>query len=140
METDGGQESREEQRRGQGDRQDPGAEQEGGGREPDEKMEDRPGRRGAPSEEPLDSKSSQAVSEFDQMEEGGGAEPRADREPSSGDGPGGEGAMGLSGMMVEQWLDRVEGDPGRLLQSQFMLEERRQWERSGGQWVEPRPW
>jgi hypothetical protein len=49
-------------------------------------------------------------------------------------------AVGLSGRVVEQWLSRVEGDPGRLLRNQFLLEEQREWERTGGRFTENRPW
>ena len=42
--------------------------------------------------------------------------------------------------IVEQWLERIESDPARLLRSQFVIEERREWEKQGGMFVEPRPW
>ena len=47
---------------------------------------------------------------------------------------------GYNDEIMEQWLDRVEGDPGLLMRSQFMLNERREWEDSGRRLTEPRPW
>ncbi len=44
--------------------------------------------------------------------------------------------------LLEQWLDRVEGNPAYLLQNQFALEERRAQQARGGirGLVETRPW
>ena len=53
--------------------------------------------------------------------------------------PGDQGNMPAE-WIVEQWLERIESDPARLLRSQFVIEERREWEKQGGMFVEPRPW
>lgn len=91
---------------------------------------------------PRDDGASRAVDRVDQM--GGGA-PRPD-----GDAPPGAGfdpALGKTGAgpsvpdwVVQQWLERVDADPGRLLRNQFKVEESRVEERTGGALVEPRPW
>jgi hypothetical protein len=47
---------------------------------------------------------------------------------------------GLDGPMMEQMLDRAEGDSRILLRNQFKNEERWERERRGGWLVEPRPW
>ncbi len=43
-------------------------------------------------------------------------------------------------IMMEQWLDRIEGDPAFLLRNQFLIEEQRQLEQRGGALMENRPW
>jgi hypothetical protein len=81
---------------------------------------------------------SEAVSQFDQL----GQAP--DQAGETGETPG-EGEQkprqpGLPQHVVEQWLNRVESDPGRLMSNQFLLEERKAWQTQMGQLGEVRPW
>jgi hypothetical protein len=43
-------------------------------------------------------------------------------------------------LLMEQWLDQIEGDPGYLLRNQFILEERSAQRQRGLPLREPRPW
>ncbi len=43
-------------------------------------------------------------------------------------------------IMMDQWLERIEGDPTYLLRNQFMLEERQEMQRNRRQLIETRPW
>ena len=47
---------------------------------------------------------------------------------------------GVSMIMMEQWLEQIEGDPAFLLRNQFLIEERQQLEQRGGALMESRPW
>lgn len=103
---------------------------------------EQPGQPGdMPREEDLNEDvASDTAREFDQL--GEGPDPDAEtgeQTPAFSDEVGMLGA-GYNDEVMEQWLERVEGDPGVLMRSQFMLNERRQWEESGGRLVEPRPW
>jgi Ca-activated chloride channel family protein len=42
-------------------------------------------------------------------------------------------------IMMEQWLEQIEGDPAILLRNQFLIEEQ-QLEQRGGTLMEDRPW
>ena len=73
----------------------------------------------------------------------GAPRPDADGPPGAGFDP----VLGKTGAgpsvpdwVVQQWLERVDADPGRLLRNQFKVEESRVEERTGGALVEPRPW
>ena len=81
---------------------------------------------------------SEAVEEFEQM----GRETIPDAmEQGEGDEAHEEGSgSGRSIVLMEQWLEQIEGDPAYLLQSQFYLEERRIMEQKGGRLRENRPW
>jgi len=82
---------------------------------------------------------SQAVDQFDQMGTGlGEADPEAPQPglPDEEAMPG----SGISMIMMEQWLEQIEGDPAYLLRNQFMIEERRELERRGRVLMETRPW
>ncbi len=100
-----------------------------------EKGEQRPRR--AP---PMTTSPSEAVEQFDQMGRppGSGDEGQAGREA----GPDGRQPQkpGVPRHVVEQWLNRVEGDPGRLMSNQFLLEERKAWQTRRGELMETRPW
>jgi Ca-activated chloride channel family protein len=82
---------------------------------------------------------SQAVDRFDQL----GTDLRDQQEEASpgdiADEDGGAGA-GISITMMEQWLDRIEGDPAYLLRNQFAIEERQAMERRPRELMETRPW
>ncbi|MDH3559462.1 MAG: hypothetical protein OEN52_00720, partial [Gammaproteobacteria bacterium] len=86
-----------------------------------------------------DAAASQAVDQFDQMETGLGGE---DREAAPGGLPDPEGipGSGIPMIMLEQWLERIEGDPAYLLRNQFMIEERQAMEQYGRTLMENRPW
>jgi hypothetical protein len=45
-------------------------------------------------------------------------------------------------LLLEQWLDMIEGDPNYLLRGRFMMEESRRMQarRPGAPLYEPRPW
>jgi Ca-activated chloride channel family protein len=47
---------------------------------------------------------------------------------------------GISLLMMEQWLEQIEGDPAYLLRNQFMIEERLELEKRGRMLMETRPW
>jgi len=47
---------------------------------------------------------------------------------------------GAASMMMEQWLQQIEGDPAYLLRNQFEVEERRVMRERPGTLYEPRPW
>jgi hypothetical protein len=47
---------------------------------------------------------------------------------------------GIPDDLAQQWMSRVEADPGRVLRRQFEVEERREWEHSAGRLLETRPW
>jgi Ca-activated chloride channel family protein len=82
---------------------------------------------------------SEAVDQFDQMEDRQGdvdSEDPATGQPDENAIPG----TGISMIMMEQWLDRIEGDPAFLLRNQFLIEEQRQLEQRGGALMENRPW
>ena len=63
-----------------------------------------------------------------------------DAEPGELIDPDGDQGNGVSVIMMEQWLERIEGDPSYLLRNQFMIEERLELERSGRRLIETRPW
>ena len=82
---------------------------------------------------------SQAVDQFDQMGSGlGEEEPDASQAGQlQEDGiPG----TGISMIMMEQWLEQIEGDPAYLLRNQFMIEERQELDRHRRELMETRPW
>ncbi|HAJ93066.1 MAG TPA: hypothetical protein DCO71_10715, partial [Gammaproteobacteria bacterium] len=82
---------------------------------------------------------SQAVEQFDQMGTGPGEEAPDAPEiglPDEDAIPG----TGISMIMMEQWLEQIEGDSVYLLRNQFMIEERRELERRGRELMEIRPW
>jgi Ca-activated chloride channel family protein len=86
-----------------------------------------------------DAAASQAVDQFDQMESGLGEE---DLEAPPEGLPDTEGmpGSGIPMTMLEQWLERIEGDPAYLLRNQFMIEERQAMEQYGRGLMETRPW
>jgi Ca-activated chloride channel family protein len=43
-------------------------------------------------------------------------------------------------IMMDQWLEQIEGDPSYLLRNQFMIEERQELDRRGRTVMETRPW
>ena len=47
---------------------------------------------------------------------------------------------GVSMIMMEQWLERIEGDPAYLMRNQFMIEEQLEMQRNGRRLMESRPW
>jgi len=79
------------------------------------------------------------VDQFDQMGTGPGEDdpesPQAGL-PDKDAIPG----TGISMIMMEQWLEQIEGDSAYLLRNQFMIEERRELERRGRVLMETRPW
>ena len=78
-----------------------------------------------------------AIEQVDQM--GDQAESDEAESGESGD-PTGGGSGGSPMMLMEQLLDRVEGNPAYLMKNQFMLEEQRMMSDQRGQLYEPRPW
>jgi Ca-activated chloride channel family protein len=84
--------------------------------------------------------SSQAVERFDQL--GGGMSPTDEQTTEEGGLPDKEGTAtaSLGGVLMDQWLERIEGDPAFLLRNQFMLEEKRALEQTGRELIETRPW
>ena len=92
---------------------------------------------------PRDSQASRAVDRFDQLGRRSEGAEDATTPPAPGFGPGGQGgSIGMmpTEMLVEQWLDRIEADPARLLRNQFRVEEQREWQSSQGSLLEPQPW
>jgi hypothetical protein len=79
------------------------------------------------------------VEQFDQMGKGMGEE---DEEAPPGLLPDEEGlkGSGVSMIMMDQWLENIEGDPAYLLRNQFMIEEQQQLNRRGRVLMETRPW
>ena len=92
---------------------------------------------------PRDSQASRAVDRFDQLGRRSEGVEDATTPPAPGFGPGGQGgSIGMmpTEMLVEQWLDRIEADPARLLRNQFRVEEQREWQSSQGSLLESQPW
>ena len=82
---------------------------------------------------------SEAVDRFDQMGTGQG---EADQDAPTTGVPDEEAiaGTGIPIIMMEQWLEQIEGDPAFLLRNQFLIEERRQLEQRGSMLMESRPW
>jgi Ca-activated chloride channel family protein len=78
------------------------------------------------------------VDQFDQL----GSALGDDQELPPGDIPAEDGVpgTGISMIMMEQWLERIEGDPAYLMRNQFMIEEQLEMQRSGRRVMETRPW
>ena len=98
-------------------------------------------RRGTGTESPVDEgMSSQAVERFDQLS--GGMNLTDEQTTQEGGLPDQEGTAtaSLGGVLMDQWLERIEGDPAFLLRNQFMLEEKRALEQTGRELIETRPW
>jgi len=85
-----------------------------------------------------DTKASQAVEKFDQLGTGPGENDTGKPEglPDKDGKPG----SGISMIMMDQWLEQIEGDPSYLLRNQFMIEERQELDRRGRMVMETRPW
>ena len=85
-----------------------------------------------------DAAASEAVDEFDQLGKAAGDDP----ELQPGEIPAEDGAegSGVSMIMMEQWLERIEGDPAYLMRNQFMIEEQLEMQRRGRKLMETRPW
>ena len=96
--------------------------------------------RHAPDRPPAPGDQVEAVERFDQQ--GETPEPKAEEQGGPPDIDQGEGAGGGYTLLVEQWLDGVEGDPAYLLRNRFLMEEQRRMQPSatGGGLYEPRPW
>jgi Ca-activated chloride channel family protein len=118
----GGDQARDEQEAGSA----PDQQQSGGSGAPDEITEE-------------EAEASEAVDQFDQLGEAPGL---IDPEAAPGELPDPQGGKGngVSLIMMEQWLERIEGDPAYLLRNQFMIEERLELERNGRRLIESRPW
>jgi hypothetical protein len=94
-----------------------------------------------PREEDMgDDASSDTARQFDQLGQAPDMEAMTEEQMAAFSEQAGMRGPGYTDEVMEQWLERVEGDPGLLMRSQFMLNERRQWEESGGRLSEPRPW
>ena len=96
---------------------------------------------GTGTQSPVDEgMSSQTVQRFDQL--GGGMSPTDEQTQEGGGLPDEEGTAtaSLGGVLMDQWLERIEGDPAYLLRNQFMLEEKRALEQNGRELMESRPW
>ena len=85
-----------------------------------------------------DTAASEAVDEFDQL----GSALGEDQELPPGEIPAEDGVAGsgVSMIMMEQWLERIEGDPAYLMRNQFMIEEQLEMQRRGRRLMETRPW
>ncbi len=79
-----------------------------------------------------------AVDKFDQL----GQTPDTDSQQGKGESlEQGKGASDASTILImEQWLDQIEGDPALLLHNEFMLEEHRALQQRSLPLREPRPW
>ena len=82
---------------------------------------------------------SQAVDRFDQMEAGLGEIEEGAEQPGMPDEDAIPGT-GVSMIMMDQWLEQIEGDPAYLLLNQFRIEEQQELQRNGRQLMETRPW
>ena len=83
---------------------------------------------------------SQAVDQFDQMGRGPGEEEDPDAKPTGLPDEDAIPGTGISVIMMDQWLEQIEGDPAYLLRNQFMLEERQELDKRGRELMETRPW
>jgi Ca-activated chloride channel family protein len=82
---------------------------------------------------------SQAVDRFDQMEAGLGEIEEGAEQPGMPEEdtiPG----TGVSMIIMDQWLEQIEGDPAYLLLNQFRIEEQQELQRYGRRLIETRPW
>jgi Ca-activated chloride channel family protein len=120
--TDAGGEEPEGDREGSGNRFDPQA---GSGPDPGELSGE-------------DAAASEAVEEFDQLGAGFGEDQEIPQgmlpDPEGGEGPG------VSMIMMDQWLEQIEGDPANLLRNQFMIREQQEMQNYRNRLVETRPW
>ena len=81
-----------------------------------------------------------AIEQFDQL--GKEADTEATEQGESegaGEDPSSSGGSSQT-LLMEKWLEQVEGNPAYLLKNQFMLEEQRVMSTQGGLIREPRPW
>ena len=81
--------------------------------------------------------STDAVDLFDQQ---GGSDRMDMDSPLAGDRGLPQGAIDTMTLIMEQWLQQIEGDPAYLMQNQFRLEEQRSIQQGSGPLREPRPW
>jgi hypothetical protein len=95
-------------------------------------------------ERPMDTRSTEGVTRLEQIDRGTIPDQRLQEpsEPSfaSLDQASQRPGAGIPDELAQQWMNRVEADPGRVLRRQFEVEERREWEHSAGRLVETRPW
>ncbi|MDH5514548.1 MAG: hypothetical protein OEY45_05245, partial [Gammaproteobacteria bacterium] len=124
----------------------PDADDAGGGAKDKEQQaagaaDDRSAGPGGPPEEisEAETAASQAVDRFDQMEAGQGLAEQGTQQGGVPDKDGIPGT-GVSMMVMEQWLEQIEGDPAALLLNQFRIEEQQELQRIGRQLLETRPW
>jgi len=91
---------------------------------------------------PEGQESTEAVDKFDQL--GNQADPQQEQygEAVRNADPDRQQVISNVNVLMEQWLESIEGDPAFLLRNRFMLEERRRARpsRSGGPLYESRPW
>jgi Ca-activated chloride channel family protein len=124
-------------------------EQQGKGGEPEEPDAGEPGKQDQtaepgrvemppPEELPQPGKSTEAVEQFDQQGEAldQDALTRGGEAMPEGEGKGSD----ASALLMERWLEQIEGNPAFLLRNQFLLEERRMQQQQGKPLREPRPW
>ncbi|MCG8427942.1 MAG: hypothetical protein MI754_11350, partial [Chromatiales bacterium] len=86
---------------------------------------------------PLPSRMTEAVDTFDQQ----GDTPEIEATPGAQSHIKGQGGnTDRTTLLMEQWLDQIEGDPAILLKSQFNREAQRQLQQTGSLPNDPRPW
>jgi Ca-activated chloride channel family protein len=78
------------------------------------------------------------VEKFDQLGTGPGQDDLG--KPAGLPDKDGKPGSGISMIMMDQWLEQIEGDPSYLLRNQFMIEERQELDRRGRMVMETRPW
>lgn len=133
QDSDGGEEFNADKDKGGADPAETKRDESGGKEEGDN---DGAGRR-ADKTPPPEGIPQEAVEKFDQLgrpkgKEGeGGAPDLASRA---------QGMTMPSEQLINQWLDRVESNPGGLLQQQFRVEEQRELQRQGRSVFDSRPW
>lgn len=90
---------------------------------------------------PLPSRDEKANTAVDQVDQSG-RETSPPENSESSTGGGGKERLPFNGgqALMEQWLEQIEGDPARLMQQQFRLEEYKYLRDQGGRERETRPW
>lgn len=96
-------------------------------------------------EPPGEQRTSRAVdvSQFDDLHQTGQAQPKVQKGAAFGlDASSTATASDLSGASaaIDRWLERIGSNPGPLLRSRFLLEERASLQDDAGPVSEPRPW
>ncbi|MES9869437.1 MAG: hypothetical protein ABW149_07020 [Sedimenticola sp.] len=78
------------------------------------------------------------MDQFDQL--GEQLDPEAMEGQGESDPEGTGSGSAETTLLMEQWLEQIEGDPAYLLQNQFRRQEQQLMRQRGGPLREPRPW